>query len=661
MGKGLKWILVIGGGMVVIVIAALIIIPFVVDINKYKPVIERRVSEATGRSFHIGSDLDLSLFPFAGVKVSNLELGSPKGFAEKEFLTIKNVEVRVKLLPLFSKEIQGRFIMNQPRIVLVKDKNGKTNWEFGKGTEGAAKPESPTGPSKPSAAQLPIEKLDIREFSITKGALVYIDHATGLKQDVSDVTLTLGDVSLDSPITVKFSAAIDKNPIELAGTVGPIGKTPGKGTINLDLSAKALKEIALGLKGSVNNPMGNPTFDFNFTADEFSPRKLFAALGQNFPMTTTDPKALNRVALSLAAKGGMDSISVSNGSLHLDDSKLTFSARAKDFFKPDIAFDIQLNEIDLDRYLPPPSEKKEKAGPSAPPAKQQKTDYTPLRRVVLDGAVKIGKLTINNLKTRDIVLKVTGKNGIFNLKPMDLKLYQGDVTLASVLNVQKETPHSTVDLSAKTIQAGPLLKDLMNKELIEGEGSASIALAFSGDTADAIKKTLNGKGQLTFTNGAVVGIDIPGMVRNVESAFGYAKKVEQRPKTDFTELNVPFTITNGMFDTSDSRMESPLLRLLAAGKADLVKETLDFRIEPKLVATIKGQGDTEQRKGILVPVLVSGTFSSPAFRPDLTAIAEEQLKKQVLGSEEAKKLMNQEELKQAQEKAKGMLKGIFGQ
>ena len=57
-----------------------------------------------------------------------------------------------------------------------------------------------------------------------------------------------------------------------------------------------------------------------------------------------------------------------------------------------------------------------------------------------------------------------------------------------------------------------------------------------------------------------------------------------------------------------------------AGDAHLVKEKLDFRVEPKFVATIKGQRDTKQRSGIMVPVLVTGTFSEPKFRPDLERI-----------------------------------------
>jgi AsmA protein len=57
-----------------------------------------------------------------------------------------------------------------------------------------------------------------------------------------------------------------------------------------------------------------------------------------------------------------------------------------------------------------------------------------------------------------------------------------------------------------------------------------------------------------------------------------------------------------------------------------VKETLDFRVDPKLVSTIKGQGDAKDRSGLGVPILVSGTFASPSFRPDVERLAKDKLK-----------------------------------
>jgi AsmA protein len=111
-------------------------------------------------------------------------------------------------------------------------------------------------------------------------------------------------------------------------------------------------------------------------------------------------------------------------------------------------------------------------------------------------------------------------------------------------------------------------------------------------------------------------------------------------------------------NTPATSLKSPLIRLVAAGSANLVNETLDFRVEPKVVGTIKGQGDTEQRSGLMVPVIVSGTFSKPKFAPDLAGMAKQQLEKKILGSEQGEKLLDKKGL---EESAKGALKGILGQ
>jgi AsmA protein len=82
-------------------------------------------------------------------------------------------------------------------------------------------------------------------------------------------------------------------------------------------------------------------------------------------------------------------------------------------------------------------------------------------------------------------------------------------------------------------------------------------------------------------------------------------------------------------------------------------------VEPKAVGTIKGQGDKDRRSGIMVPVLVSGSFAAPKFRPDLDRAAKQQLEKQVTESKEFKKVFEKEELKPHEEKAKSLLKGIL--
>jgi len=659
----LKWGAIIIGCFVVVIIAALVLIPMFVDVAKYKPVLESKVTEATGRPFSVGDDFSLSLFPWAGVSLSDLRLGNPAGFSEKDFVKVKSFEVRVKLLPLLSKDVQiKRFVLNEPQIVLVKNKKGLGNWAQPKpAAKDAPDEKTPPTETAPGGMGIPISALAAENVSINNGSALWIDHTTDTRKEITDISLILKDVSLNRPVKLTFSAQLDKKPLSLEGTVGPVETGLKEGKIALDLSLKALKQLVLQLKGNLENPVTNPGVDLDIDIAEFSPRMLMSELGQEFPVATTDPEALSRVALKAHVKADAKKLSLTNGNLELDQTKLKFSAAASEFSKPNLKFDLDLDQINLDRYLPPKSEQpsQEKTSESAKPVKK-KTDYAPLRRLVLDGALKIAKLTVNKAKIEDAVLQIKAKDGVFNLDPLKLKMYQGNAAGKAVLNVAKDTPHSKINLQLNNIQVGPLLQDVLEKDFLEGATNADINLAMAGDDPETIKKTLNGKGELRFNDGAIVGFDLSAMARNVGTAFGLAKKGEKRPRTDFSELLAPFTIKNGVANTPQSSLKSPFLRIIVVGTADLVKETLDFRVDPQAVATIKGQGDEAKRSGIMVPVLVSGTFSEPKFRPDLSAATQQRIEKEIFESKEVKKIFEKEELKPLEQKAKGMLKGILG-
>jgi len=673
MKKAIKWLLIVVGALVALVIVALLVIPMFVDVQEYKPEIEKKVSEATGRPFTINGDLKLSLFPWVGLAFSDLHLGNAPGFQEKDLLFVKSFEVRVKLIPLISKHIQvERFILEGPRVVLEKNKKGLANWEgIGKQSdEAGAKPSKEKAEmreTQPGEA-LSIEGLAVGEFAVKKGSILWIDGVKGERKEISDVTLQMKDVSLDQPVQFTFSAKLDGHPLELKGKVGPVGKEPGKGATALDLTVTTLKNLVVGIKGNIVDLSTRQEFDLAIKVSPCSPRKIVSALGKDFPVKTADPKALNRVALQARVKGNPKRVSVLDGVFELDDSKVNFSVSAKDFSKPAVAFDFQLDQIDLDRYLPPPSEKKpaeKRKEPSPPAAEKRKTDYTPLRKLVLDGKIRVGALKAHGARIQDLYLKISGKKGLFRLDPLSLKLYQGDVSSKGTFDVRGDTPKSNMALQAKGIQVNPLLKDVLGKDFLEGTTQATLNIALAGDEGKRIKRTLTGKGDFLFNDGAIKGIDLAGMVRNAAAAFGLAEKGKEKPRTDFSALHAPFTITKGLVDTQKTTLVSPIIRVLVKGKADLVKETMNFRVEPKFVGTLKGQGDTGQRTGITVPVLVTGSFSSPKFRPDLEGLLKKKLEMGIPESSELNKMLKGEgskegEAKPLEEKGKGLLKGLLG-
>ena len=265
------------------------------------------------------------------------------------------------------------------------------------------------------------------------------------------------------------------------------------------------------------------------------------------------------------------------------------------------------------------------------------------------------------------VVKIVGKNGVFILDPAMLELYQGSIDVYGKFNVQKNAPTTRVELKAADIQAGPLLRDSMEKDVIRGAMNAAASLSFRGDNAMEIKKSLNGTGELSFVDGAIVGIDIAQMARNFAKA-GERLPSDEKPKTDFAELRVPYTLNDGVFKTTESFLASPLLRVKASGTAHLVSEQLDMKVRPKIVGTLKGQGDAEKRSGLMVPIAVQGTFAKPEFSADLSAIANEETVIEALQDPDAaeEKIRQQaktleETGKELEETGKGLLKSFgFG-
>ena len=364
-----------------------------------------------------------------------------------------------------------------------------------------------------------------------------------------------------------------------------------------------------------------------------------AALKVAPPLDTADPKALDAVSLGMKVKGGVGRVAVSDGRLGLDGSTLTFSAVADRFSPLDMKVNGELDQLDLDRYLP------KKASASGQSASRQsrpqpgmasgvakgeavpavKTDYQPLRKLVVDASMTVGKLQVAGAHMEHIKLHLTGRDGIFRITPLAMDLYQGSLKTTATANVQGSTPRLTVAADGAGIQVGPLLRDLLAKDVLAGTVKVTTSLTTQGATPAAVKKNLDGKGELLFTDGAIVGIDLASMVRNVQASFSGTQVAAEKPRTDFSELRAPFTVSKGVVNTVGTSLQSPLLRVVASGSANLVTSTLDMRVQPKVVATLKGQGDTEKHQGVMVPVVVGGTFDAPTFRPDLAGMLKQQL------------------------------------
>jgi len=316
----------------------------------------------------------------------------------------------------------------------------------------------------------------------------------------------------------------------------------------------------------------------------------------------------SRIELDLKTQ----TLEVSNLALGFDESRLTGTLAMKNFDKPAYRFDLALDQIDLDRYLPAsaPAVSGAKSGDAAPPQPVE-IPLSLLRSLDVQGKLRIQKLKAMNLHSSDVAIQVTAHNGLITLGPNQAKLYNGKYAGRTSLDVRGKTPLLAVDESVSGIELAPALKDALKFDKFAGSANLSAKVTAQGLDAHQIKQTLNGSASFAVQNGAIKGMDLKKMIDTVKTAQRdnlLQKLTELTPRsgdeTPFTQLGGTAQIKNGVVQNNDLKVQSPdLLNVTGKGSADLPKETLDYRITA-------GQ----------YPIVISGPFSNLKYRVDTSAL-----------------------------------------
>ena len=234
-------------------------------------------------------------------------------------------------------------------------------------------------------------------------------------------------------------------------------------------------------------------------------------------------------------------------------------------------------------------------------------------------------IATSQIRYKDILIgktrvSATLKNGLFNAKLSEMAFYDGKATGQLILNGQRKKPTIQGALNASGLNAFRLLNDFASFKRLEGAGQIQLSLATAGASQREMVSTLAGTAKLKFTDGAIRGINIASMIRNVQKSIlgGWEKNDNQ--STDFSELSAVFNIKDGIARNQDLKLIGPLVRVSGKGEVDMLRQRLDYRVKPKLVASLQGQGATEKLKGIAVPIIIKGPWSNPKIYPDIEGI-----------------------------------------
>jgi AsmA protein len=238
------------GVLVVLLIVAAIALPFLIDVNTFRPQIESRMSEALGRPVKVGN-LSLSLLS-GGVGADQLSIADDPKFSNAPFITAKSLKVGVEMMPLiFSKQINvTEVVIDQPEIALLRNQAGAWNFSsLGSSSEKSKSPEKSSG-----ASNLTVGKLEL-----TDGKILFGSVPAKRKPIVYDkVEIGVKNLSLASAFPVTISLRLPGGgSLKLDGTMGPINSndvslSPLEAKLNitrLDLSQSALVDPSSGISG----------------------------------------------------------------------------------------------------------------------------------------------------------------------------------------------------------------------------------------------------------------------------------------------------------------------------------------------------------------------------------------------------------------------------
>ena len=166
------------------------------------------------------------------------------------------------------------------------------------------------------------------------------------------------------------------------------------------LGAQADAEVEIA------NLNGTPAVTVEFKTNEFSPRMV--GFGVNRPLPeTTDPNVLSRLQLAARAQWGPEVLAMEFLQGRLDDTNFTGALRVPaDGRVPDLQ--LQLDTIDLDRYLPP----EDPAAPTTPQSAAQEL-LGGLESIDLQAEITIGEARIVGATARGmkVTLTPTGEAG----------------------------------------------------------------------------------------------------------------------------------------------------------------------------------------------------------------------------------------------------------
>lgn len=626
MNKPVKVIAITGSVILVLIIALVVVAKVVITPERVRATVLPLAEEQLNRKVDF-SELGVSLF--SGINLKGFTVFEEDG--RQPFVALDGLVLRFQILPLFT----GRVVVDEvqlvrPRILVVRNADGSFNFST------LAKTDKPATEAKPAAGDEPqadsgIDLL-VASVAVSEGEVVYRDLALQPGQTfeltLAALEMRASDISLENRFPLEMHATLADAPLTVTATIDPQGAS-GEGS--LSLQGLALKH-------------------FRVLAGDGYPAHLEPlALDLQLSGSGSAEQAALKGACTVHAAGQRLEIGVESPALMAQPLPLTV--------------DVAAQSLQVDALLPPEQPDKPSGegggagnGKRAPSGEIGPFDL-PLKA---NGGVAIQSLAYNGLQMKDFRLDWSLVKNLLRVEGLQALLAEGMLKGDARVDLGRKGLAYAADIQLEKVQANPLVSAFSpsSRDAVHGGLDLGLKVAGKGTQGDALKRNLNGDGQLLITEGRVEGAPL------LDGLATYLRS-EELKVLSFKETRGDFSIRDGALHF-DSRIEGSQARMAPKGKVSLdggLDVRLETRLNPELTRKVAGKNDfaaamTDDQGWGLFPLRVKGQIDKPRFTLDSKAVRSQAAEKAV--DELSKKIFKGKNTQAGEKVLRDTLKGLFG-
>ncbi|HEX8963010.1 MAG TPA: AsmA family protein [Rhodocyclaceae bacterium] len=348
--------------------------------------------EGGNRTLRFDGPLEFFFWPDAGFRVGRVELSEPGGAAP--FASLDSAALRVRVAPLLVRQVViDECAVAGLKLSIVRHRDGTLNID-----DLISPSQSPAGAYQVEAARIGLDG----------ATLAWVDEAGGSATTATGIALSGANLRAD---TAKKSMSADA--LSLAGAVGDARLRLGLEGVAASPAALNANRLVLGLDYRSAGTAVAGSLAARLAADPAGGAVALDDVAGK--VEVAHPRLLHPLALPLAG-----SLHTQRGaaegrlSSHFDESTASIALRMKRFSPPALHFDIDLDRLDVGRYLAPANG--DGGGPGQPAGPSRLSVPQGLE---LDGVARIGSLEVAGMKTRNIRLEIRSEGGAVGVRSLD--------------------------------------------------------------------------------------------------------------------------------------------------------------------------------------------------------------------------------------------------